>query len=49
MIVGPLASVARFFAQFSADTRKSFRDFWPHLIEQPIRFVLILKEQKTDK
>ena len=41
MIFGQLANVARFYAQFHADTRKLLQDFWPPLLEQPMKFVLI--------
>ena len=34
---GQLANVARLFAQFYAGTRKSHQEFWPPLLEQPIK------------
>ena len=40
MIFGQLASVARLFVQFHAGTIKLLWDFWPPLLEQPIKFVL---------
>ena len=42
-----VGSVARLFAQFYAGTRKSLQDFWPLLLENPIKFVLIIKSDKT--
>ena len=42
MISGQLGRVGRFFAQFYAGTRKSLCDFWPPMLEQPIKFVLII-------
>ena len=37
---GQLASAAMLVMKFRAGTRKSLLDFWPPLLEQPIKFVL---------
>ena len=38
---GQLASAAMLFVNFHAGTRKSLSDFWPPLLEHPIKLVLI--------
>ena len=42
MIFGQLASAATLFAKFHAGTIQSQSDFWASLLEQPIKFVLVL-------
>ena len=37
-----LASATMLLAKFHAGTRKSLSDFWPPLLEQSIKFVLML-------
>ena len=42
MIFGQLSSVAVLFARFHAGTRKWLSDCWPPLLEQPIKYCLIV-------
>ena len=37
MIFGQLATAAMLFAKFHAGTRKLLSDFWPPLLEEPIK------------
>ena len=46
MIFGKLASAAMLFAEFHTGTKKSLSDFWPPLLEQPIKFVLKCKRHQ---
>ena len=43
MIFVQLAGVATLFAKFHAGTKRLFLDFWPPLLEQPIKLVLVGK------
>ena len=36
-----MASVAMLFVKFHAGAKTSHSDFWPHLLEKPVKFVLI--------
>ena len=49
MAFGQLASAVLFFAKFPACTRKSLSDFWPPLLEKPIKFVLNFKKSKDSE
>ena len=43
MIFGQLVTVASLFAQFHAGTKKFLQHFWPPLLKQSIKFVLITR------
>ena len=40
MIFGKLAREATLFVKFRAGKEKSISNFWPPMLEQPIKFVL---------
>ena len=44
MICRKLASVATFFVKFHAGIRELLSDFWPPLLEPPVKFVLSFRK-----
>ena len=40
--INKIWAVGKFFAHFYAGTRKSLQNFWPPLLQQPIKFVLTI-------